>query len=160
MKVLLLLRHADSVDKLPGQEDKQRPLSKKGISQCFSIASFLKEKELIPDCVIASDAARVRATLDAISKHHSLTMESTYLSDLYEGDTSVYLNAVQGAPDCQTLLVAGHNPGVSAFASFISKTAILGMGTGNLLVFQFKDDSWSSMNKSQCELMEHFAPQA
>jgi phosphohistidine phosphatase len=158
MKSLLLLRHAESSDKQPGQSDHERGLTPNGIRQSIAVASFMKEKELKPEQIIASDAARVRMTVEAIVGALQLTSQITYSTKLYDTDVQGYLEAVRRAPNCQNLLIGGHNPVITAFASFLSKTKIGGMGTANLLLFQFKDDDWSKLNKGQCELMEHFVP--
>lgn len=158
MKALLLLRHADSGDKLQGQTDHERGLTGKGIEQSKAVATFMKEKELRPDQIIASDALRVKSTIEVIVKQLGLPSPVTYSNNLYEAGTDGYLHVVRSAPDCQTLLIAGHNPGITAFAAFISTTKVGSVGTGNLLVLHLKEDSWSKLNKAQCELMEHFIP--
>jgi phosphohistidine phosphatase len=156
MKALILLRHAESGEKLPGQSDFERSLTSKGVKQAASAAAFMNEKELRPDEVIASDAVRVKSTLDHLIKHLGVSLHVSYSGELYDADISGYLDVVRQAPDCQTLLIAGHNPGISSFASYISKTKVGGVGTGDLLVFHFKDGDWSQLNKGKCELMEHF----
>jgi phosphohistidine phosphatase len=158
MKALILLRHAESGEKLPGQSDHKRELTAKGLKQSAAVAGFMKEKELHPDEVIASDAARVKSTLDHLIKHLGTRLHVTYAGELYDADVSGYLDVVRKAPDCQTLLIAGHNPGIGAFASYISKTKVRGIGPADLLVFHFKENDWSQLNKGKCELMEHFVP--
>lgn len=158
MKALLLLRHADSGEKLHGQADKERALTSKGIRQSVLVANFMKEKEWKPDKVIASDALRVRSTVDLILNELKTPLKVKYLEELYEAEIQTYLDTIRQVSECQTLLVAGHNPAISAFASFISVTKVGGVGTANLLVFHFKEDSWSKLKKADCELMEHFMP--
>lgn len=158
MKALLVLRHAESEDKVEGQTDHQRGLTARGIQQCKSVATFLTDKSLQPDHVLASDATRVKETLEVIFKKSGTIPPFTYLPELYEGDLSSYVNSIRNAPDCQTLLIAGHNPNITSLASFIAITKVSGVGTANLLVFHMKHDSWSKLDKGQCELMEHFSP--
>ena len=158
MKVLLLLRHADSSEKVQGQSDKERSLTRKGSAQAEAVASFMKAKEFVPTRVIASSAKRVRATVDIVMNGSAINSKTDFADELYEADIETYLGVIRRAEDCQSLLVAGHNPAITDFASFISRTKVHGLGTGNLLVFQFKGNSWTQLDKGVCELMEHFAP--
>ena len=155
----MLLRHADSGDKLQGQTDKDRGLTRKGTSQCSAVATFMKSKSLIPDTVIASDAMRVRGTLDVILKEISPSTDPDYVNELYEAEVETFLKVIRSVGEAQSLLVAGHNPAITSFAAFISKTKINGIGTANLLVFQFNGSSWTEVDKGVCEMMEHFAPE-
>jgi phosphohistidine phosphatase len=158
MKVLLLLRHADSSEKVQEQSDKERPLTRKGKAQAEAVASFMKAKDLVPAQIVASSAERVRATVDIVLTTSTINAKTNFVDELYEADIETYLKVIQRTGECQSLLVAGHNPAITAFASFISRTKISGLGTGNLMVFQFKGSSWDQLDKGVCELMEHFAP--
>jgi phosphohistidine phosphatase len=159
MKVLLLLRHADSSEKVQGQSDKERSLTRKGMRQAEAVASFMKAKELLPTHIIASSSERVRATVDIVMKRAASDAKTEFTDELNEADVETYLGVIRRAADCHTLLVAGHNPAITAFATYISRTKVNGLGTGNLLVFHFKENSWTQLAKGVCELMEHFAPQ-
>jgi phosphohistidine phosphatase len=158
MKVLLLLRHADSAEKVQGQPDKERPLTPKGKEQAETVASFMKAKDLAPARIVASSAKRVRTTVEIVVTSSTNNPKTDFIDELYEADIETYLKVIRSSDDCLSLLVGGHNPAITAFASFISRTKINGLGTGNLMVFQFKGSSWEQLDKGVCELMEHFAP--
>lgn len=158
MKVLLLLRHADSAEKLQGQTDHERALTGKGELQAAGVAQFMNKKSLLPEMVVASSATRVKHTIEKLLKEIKHKAATQFVDELYEADTQTYLNIVHRAGDCQSLLVCGHNPAISAFASYISKTRVREVGTANLLVFHFKENTWDQLGKGECELMEHFSP--
>jgi phosphohistidine phosphatase len=158
MKVLLLLRHADSTETMQGQTDHERALTVKGIQQAAGVAQFMKKKSLLPEKVVASSATRVKQTIEKLLNDIVQQPVTEFIDELYEGDVQTYLNAVHGAGDCQSLLISGHNPTISKFASYISKTRVGDVGTANLLVFHFKGSTWNQLTKGQCELMEHFTP--
>jgi phosphohistidine phosphatase len=157
MKVLLLLRHADSAEKMQGQTDQERSLTSKGVKQAAAVAAYIKKKSILPEKVIASTAIRVRHTVDPIVSKLQIK-EVAFVDELYEADLDTYLRLVHEAGDCQTLLVVGHNPSITAFATHISKTRLGDIGTANLLLFHHKGSTWNQVSKSQCELMEHFVP--
>ena len=160
MKRLLLLRHADSADKLQGQADKERTLTGKGALQSAEVAAFMKTKDLIPERIIASSALRVRATVELISREWTGDYSTQFVDDLYEADEATYVRIIRQAGECQSLLITGHNPSISSFASYISRTKTNALGTGHVIVFQFKGSSWNELGKGLCEMMEHFAPQS
>jgi phosphohistidine phosphatase len=158
MKVLLLLRHADSTETMQGQTDHERTLTAKGIQQAAGVAQYMKKKSLLPEKVVASSATRVKQTVEKLFNDIVHQPVTEFIDDLYEGDVQTYLNIVHGAGDYQSLLMSGHNPTISKFASYISKTRVGEVGTANLLVFHFKGSTWNQLAKGQCELMEHFTP--
>src|SRR5690349_13325694 len=147
MKLLLLLRHADSAEKMRGQTDRERNLTRTGVAQAEAVGVFMKTQSLSPDRVVASSAVRVRSTLDVVLKRITAGAQPELIDDLYEADKHTYLTIVQRSGDCQSLMIVGHNPAITAFATHISKTKINGVGTGNLLVFQFKGSSWAQLEK-------------
>lgn len=155
----MLLRHADSADKAQGQTDRERNLTRIGIAQAEAVAAFIKTRSLLPEHIVGSSAVRVRTTLDVVLKKVDIGLQPELLDELYEADNETYLSVVRRAGDCQSLLIVGHNPAITSFAAYVSKTKINGVGTGNLLVFQFKGSSWADLQKGDCELMEHFVPQ-
>jgi phosphohistidine phosphatase len=160
MKLLLLLRHADSAEKMQGQTDKERALTGKGARQSSEVGEFMKAKNLVPERIIASSAVRVRTTVELIAREWTSDYTTEFIDDLYEADEGKYLEIIRQAGACQSLLIAGHNPSISAFASHISRTRTNALGTGHLVVFQFKGSEWPDLDKGLCELMEHFAPLA
>ena len=158
MKVLLLLRHADSAEKMQGQSDHERSLTSKGVRQVAAVASFMEKKSLIPEKVIASSALRVKHTVDQLFKFDKAIPVISFEDELYQADITTYTQIVHQAGDCQSLLIVGHNPSITAFAAYISKTKVADVGAANLLVYHFKGSDWKQLGKGQCELMEHFSP--
>jgi len=68
MKSLHLLRHAKSSWKVPGLNDHDRPLSKRGRQTAKMMAAYLRRAKIAPDLVICSTATRAQQTLDPIVK--------------------------------------------------------------------------------------------
>jgi phosphohistidine phosphatase len=158
MKLLLLLRHADSAERVQGQSDHERALTSKGVRQVAEVAKFMKGKSLMPDKIIASSAARVKQTVDVLMRSIDSSHKAEFVDALYEADSNTYFTLIRAGGSCQSILIVGHNPAITSFATEISRTRLAGIGTANLLVFQFKESDWNDLTKRQCELMEHFSP--
>jgi phosphohistidine phosphatase SixA len=65
MRELILLRHAHAEPATPGQADLDRPLSPVGLAEAEAAGKWLKENNLLPDCVLCSPARRTE-TLEAV----------------------------------------------------------------------------------------------
>jgi phosphohistidine phosphatase len=66
MKTLLLMRHAKSSWKHPDLPDQDRPLNKRGEKDAPRMGKYLKEKELVPQVILASPAKRIKQTVDGV----------------------------------------------------------------------------------------------
>ncbi len=105
---LLLLRHAKAVG--PSANDFARALAPQGRDEAVAMAAYLKAELLLPDVVLASDAARTRETAAlAVSKLDPTPI--WYDHAIYTGDADVVMELLrQTANSVKTLLVVGHNP--------------------------------------------------
>ena len=66
MRELILLRHAHAEAASTGQADLDRPLSPVGLAEAEAAGRWLKENNLLPDCVLCSPSRRTRETLEAV----------------------------------------------------------------------------------------------
>ena len=110
MKTLILMRHAKSDWSAPGQRDKDRTLNARGRLAAPLMGSWLREAGYIPQAALVSSAARTRETWDLMG----LECEAHFLDSLYLAEADEYLSAAQAAPECDCLLVLGHNPGMES----------------------------------------------
>ena len=68
MKTIILVRHAKSSWKNPRLDDFERPLNKRGRRDAPLMGEKLKERQILPDLILASPAKRARKTADLIAK--------------------------------------------------------------------------------------------
>ncbi len=68
MKTLYILRHAQKDESKQNEYDYDIELSQKGIEEATSIAQKLKEKDPLPDLIVASPAIRARQTAEIVAK--------------------------------------------------------------------------------------------
>jgi len=108
MKTLILMRHAKSDWSEPGQRDKDRPLNPRGRAAAPKMAAWLRDQGAVPDAALVSGAVRTRETWGLLG----FDCAPNFRDDLYLADPDTILAAICAAPDCETLLVLGHNPGM------------------------------------------------
>lgn len=113
---LLLMRHAEAESPL-GVPDRERPLSRRGRSDCASVATALATRDLRPDCVVVSPARRARETWEHL--RGGLGSEPAASTDerLYARTVEDLLAVIHETPDdYDTLLIVGHNPAIELLA--------------------------------------------
>ncbi|MFN7037248.1 MAG: SixA phosphatase family protein [Bellilinea sp.] len=118
MKNLLLMRHAKSSFKEGEMPDFERPLSKRGEKDAPRMGKLLKDKNLVPDLILSSTAARASRTAELVAEKCGYKGEILYTQSLYLGEPEAYLEALRDLKEedggLQTVLVIGHNPGLES----------------------------------------------
>lgn len=113
--ILLLLRHAQSADKQPGQTDWQRILNREGEGEATRIGNFLKTHAQIPDLVITSTATRALQTASTVCNQigyqESLIQKSEVLYEAHATQFLTIINSISSGVQC--VLLVAHNPGIS-----------------------------------------------
>ena len=114
-KRLILMRHAKSSWNQP-VSDHERYLNERGRRSANSIGKWLQRSGYIPDEAFVSTALRTRATYEHLELKTGAVAQ---IAELYHASAHVYLKCLQRAKK-QTVLLLGHNPGISEFASAIT----------------------------------------
>ena len=121
MKTLILLRHAKSGWDDPVARDFDRPLNKRGRKAARRVGREMRERGIAFDRAIASPAARVVETLEDVAEGYGRAIEPVYDERIYLASPSALLDLIQSADDgTDTLLLAGHNPGLEALALLLT----------------------------------------
>ncbi|MDF0602581.1 histidine phosphatase family protein [Psychromarinibacter sp. C21-152] len=116
---LILVRHAKSSWKEAALDDHARPLNKRGRRAAEAIGGWLAERGYHPDLVLSSDSARTRETWDRMAPHVPAPLQIVWTPSLYLAGPSAFLHALREVREARTVLMLGHNPGISHFASAI-----------------------------------------
>ncbi|WP_238332708.1 histidine phosphatase family protein [Acetobacter sp. DmW_136] len=133
MRRLVLLRHAESASAPLGdfspEADMNRPLTPAGQEAARRCGHWLAAHSIVPDSIICSPALRTRQTLaGAVMALPPTLPPPDYCADIYEATPEALLAHIQQVPDTAlTVLMVGHNPGISLLAHH------LGSGPINLL---------------------------
>jgi phosphohistidine phosphatase len=122
MKRLTLVRHAKSDWSLPGQEDWDRVLNKRGQLDAPDMARRLRSRRLKPDLILASPAVRALATASIMARELKVSAELIAQDErLYLAEPEQILAVVQElGGDAAHVMVFGHNPGITECANRLS----------------------------------------
>jgi phosphohistidine phosphatase len=115
---LFLLRHAEA---LPGQNDRERPLSAHGRAQALSIGRQLHGLALAPEYAICSPAQRTCETYNAVSEFIPQTA-LIYPEYMYNASVETLVSEMAHFSDTYgSVLLVGHNPGIHDFARALAE---------------------------------------
>jgi phosphohistidine phosphatase len=124
MSTLVILRHAEAIPSRAN--DHARQLTPRGRADAAAIGAALRTRLTGPVLVLASDAQRTVETAE-LAFPTDAAVEIRTTAALYDASPATLLQAVQGVPGPQhTLVVVGHNPGLSDFAKQLAGTASAG----------------------------------
>lgn len=140
---LFLLRHGDASFHTPSGKDKDRRLSELGKDQIIRLRLFLEMNPIDgPVTTFCSSAIRTQETLHLLKE--SLVVEESFLVDeLYLASSSTLMDYFKEINvKTENVLLIGHNPGISDFASYLTDKEI-GFPTAGWIEINFPViDKW------------------
>jgi phosphohistidine phosphatase len=146
---LTLVRHAKSDWSLPGQNDWDRPLNKRGQRDAPEMARRLRSRRLKPERILSRQSVRAITTATVMARElkvpaaHVLQDERLYLAS--PADLLAVIRELGG--DAKHLMVFGHNPGVTEFANRLSAgDHIDNLPTCGVFTAQFAIESWPELD--------------
>jgi phosphohistidine phosphatase len=143
---IVIVRHAKTESVSRAGDDFSRTLTAVGERDAEAMGRFLKEQGIKPELILASSAKRTRRTSKILAAAMGLDGESIrYEEKLYLAADSLIETEVMGVPDSVgTLVVVGHNPGITDFVNRLSPDFILGhLPTCGLVAAKFESESWA-----------------
>jgi phosphohistidine phosphatase len=167
-KTLFLLRHAKAVPAETAEDDAERALAPRGRRQARALAGWFRAKEIAPERVLVSPAARTRETLDLVrtgfAGQPDLAVE--FDSRLYLASWPAILERIrQVSEETNSLMVVGHNPGIHELAVSLAVMAPRRVRqslnakfpTGALATFAI-GRGWREFNRASIDLVECLTP--
>ena len=113
---IYLLRHAES-PMISLIDDHSRPLSDTGREDASTLAKYICDNEIYFDLTLCSTSDRTRETLKIIKDRSTDSFqEINYLDELYNASKNKILEVINRHTN-QSILVVGHNPGISKLIS-------------------------------------------
>lgn len=164
MKTLYLLRHAEAVPHVSG-EDITRYLTPEGVKQAQDIAPYIKGVSL----ALCSTARRTKMTLENIkiaSKTAGTKISKTkYKARLYNAPAADILGIIQQT-EADNILVIAHNPGIHDLARRLAGDGPLCMldqlnkfyHPATLSVLECPIDAWKDLKLEQNTLINLVSP--
>jgi len=120
MKRLTLMRHAQADDQVSGQQDWERPLTRRGLADADLMAKRLKTNKWRPNLLLVSPALRTRQTSEVFCRLFP-QLSATFVDDLYLASPKQLLVVLhEHGGDAHHVLVIAHNPGICEFADELS----------------------------------------
>lgn len=157
---LSLVRHANA-EHDSDVRDFERPLSRKGRNEAEEMAKRFLERELVPDLILTSAAARTRETADTFARVLGVPARLLQADDtLYLADGDQILTAIRAmGPRVTHLMVIGHNPGISAAAiSLAPETVTTDLPTCGTLTMNVTCARWGLIDRRGVRDAERVQP--
>ncbi|GGK81500.1 hypothetical protein GCM10011405_31620 [Rufibacter glacialis] len=146
------MRHATAADKAIGQLDIDREISLLGQRQAGEAGLWLKDQKLQPDLILCSPAVRTQMTLENVVEQLGRKVPVQLEHDLYYGSESDLLSLLHGvAEEADTVLVIGHNPTISFFASDLAHEEV-NFQPATIAHLHYNGFSWENLRANTCKL--------
>jgi phosphohistidine phosphatase len=155
MRRLFLIRHAKAQPSV-GRDDFERTLTDRGRKDARRVAAALAGRNMLPDVLIHSGAARAKETAEIFVAEWPRGVELLEELGLYDATPSVLLACARALSDAhKSIGLVGHNPGLGELAA-----ALTGSGarpelnrlaakypTGAVAVLDFSVRRWEDVQR-------------
>jgi len=160
MRILTLVRHAKSDWKDTSLSDRQRPLNRRGERDAPEMGRRIAKHDIRPSLIIASPAVRAWTTAKIIAREISYPAEFLQREEsLYLASLNELLDAVVAQDDgFKSLMVVGHNPGLTEFANFLVPGLTNNLPTAGVVSVQIESDDWGLYERPKIELLTYDYP--
>lgn len=143
MKTLLLARHAKSDWNSPAANDFERPLNQRGQQDAPLMASYLKQCGYSIGQIISSDALRAMQTAEHYRQCLKPGRDLISYHDLYLASLASIVYLVQHIASSEsTVMLVGHNPGMTEALNYYSTEPVDDMPTCSVGIIQFDINHW------------------
>ena len=144
MKELIIVRHAKSSWKDSGLDDRERPLNKRGERDAPEMGARLARRKDRPDLIMSSPAVRALTTARIIAGRLGYPCNDIVVRDrLYGAGVVELLDVIRNADESVgTLMLFGHNPGLTELANHLGPRPIPNLPTCGVLHLKFEADVW------------------
>jgi phosphohistidine phosphatase len=160
MKRVIITRHAKA-EPYGYDNDFNRDLTSRGVSDAEKVSRQLKEDHIIPDWVIASPAQRTMHTAWVFCAVLGLKEEEIQTEiSFYKGlTTQGFIDLLSGMSDeLHTILTVGHNPTVQYLVGNLTSHFYGEMPTCSTVVVDFQVESWKDLRARSGTVNCHIIP--
>ncbi len=146
------MRHATAAEKQIGQTDFDREITLYGERQAGEAGLWLKNQPLLPELILCSPSVRTQMTLQSMLEQMEHQVPVQLERDIYYGSERDLLNLLHGVDDeVDMLLVVGHNPTISFFASQLAHEEV-SFSPATIAHLHFNGYSWENLRNGTCKL--------
>lgn len=160
-RLLLLLRHGEAESLAPTPADRDRALTRRGLLEAERAARCCADHRWQPQRVLTSPARRATATASVIARELGLQPGLVEVRDaLYLADVETLLAEIAAVdPRVRSLMVVGHNPGLSALATTLAPEYHLpALDTGTVCALRMEAHEWSELAHASALDAQYAAP--
>ena len=141
-----MVRHAKAVWNDGHIGDFDRELSKKSEKGLYAVGSYLMLAGIKPDTILSSPAIRAQKTAEILKEKMDSNIKISYMEELYLSSADVIKNLLMHQHNnLQTIMLIGHNPGISDFASRLTGGEILKIPKGAVLALSLPINNWHDL---------------
>ena len=160
MKILTLLRHAKSSWDDSGLTDRERPLNGRGKRDAPEMGRRIAAHGIRPSLIITSPAVRARKTAKIVAREIAYPVEFLQREDLlYLASLDNLLDVVVAQDNSfNSLMVVGHNPGLTEFANFLIPGITNNLPTSGVVSVQLETEDWNLYRQPKAELLAYDYP--
>ncbi len=162
MKYLTLLRHAKSSHTDYSLEDRERPLSARGLRDASAMGRHLDATfRFAPDRLISSPAVRTLQTARLIASENRMReWEIIQQPNIYEAEVWQLTAVVRAQPEEAThVCMVGHNPGTERFTNWLcGETVVEGVVTCAVVMLELAVERWQDVDAGTGKLREYLYP--
>jgi phosphohistidine phosphatase len=115
---LTLLRHAHAEPPVPGQHDRDRALSARGLAEARDAADWLAGQSP-PALLLCSPARRAQQTAEQVLQRVG-GIELVSEARIYEAEPRDLFEVIERHRDAGRLLLVGHNPGLESLVALLA----------------------------------------
>lgn len=157
-RTLILMRHAKSSWDDYTLADHDRPLNKRGRRSAKALGEWLATKPWQPDQALVSTATRTQETYAGLG----LSLGADFTRTLYHADAAE-MQLVLETANGETVLMIGHNPGISLFAKDMAATTpkhprFADFPTGATALMEFDIASWDDVEPGTGKVLDFVIP--
>lgn len=156
-KKLFLVRHAKTEEGSFDTRDFDRVLTNRGLQNASKLGIYFKSKNLKPDQILSSDAARAFATAELIASQVGYELSRIHKNhEIYEASVRTLFQLVSDLKEeWQSVMIVGHNPPINYLAEYVTGADIGHMYTGSCAVIDFEIDAWAEVTQGGGVLNEY-----
>lgn len=147
MKILLLMRHGKASWKdVKKDEDKLRPLTRKGEKEVKAMSEHLGEKGVLPQVILTSTARRARETANIFLAQCCGEITFSALDSFYMAEPPAVIDALKTLSDgVERAMVIGHNPGLETLLQMLTGK-VESLSTASVVYLELPIERWSEVS--------------
>jgi phosphohistidine phosphatase len=151
-KTVLLMRHGEAGTSL---RDFDRPLTEVGVEQCKVRGLMLQQHNVVCSAIVSSPALRTTSSAIVVAEVIQYPVDKIIVEEsLYNASEESVLQVIKSFDDTwHTVLLIGHNPGLSVVAQTLCPQVQGNLDVSELYAISFPLLHWSDITPAKGQLI-------